>query len=544
MAAITPIAQRLGDFDDELTPDTFNNNLKKVQDAGNHPRMPNNSLGPSRSSLSDMLQLSWTVLKACRSEYTNLGETNATQSGEKPTDYFTQKDQSANDKVQDAMTRIVQNIVCLALDNRTALFLHELASPLTTNIRKFCLEENRSADALELSFGLLLLYDSYRSFIHTFPITVNPPNCRLNALQFAQEVVPCITEILKDPNMLCRCQDCLGRHFQAWKDELNKFTSEKSFTLNSQSPWICGSQTLSMLFVVSSFGSKLLTHGQYVGTIIHCYSILSQFNRFQSIPILETLIDAFEKKMIPGGLPRSNFHACALRYCGARPHVNRAANHKNGSHNMIIPERQRATDGSGVLVEANASRFEFYKSTLFLGTIARNYSFSEGRWANNDELAKEALSPLRKENFPPDTPTDNPIYKLATRYQDYISAPSHRIQRLLQLILIGEFGQGSVMLGIGMAPPEAKLNFLKIYMACVKVVDIMSDFQHPYDKGLRCPCFLKVLAEAADRYDTCAMTKKTKKAFEENELMNELGWAMEEVFKGTTVEDFLWQNLI
>lgn len=63
------------------------------------------------------------------------------------------------------------------------------------------------------------------------------PNCRLQALRFAQEAAPHIQAILDDSTMPCHCFNTLAYHLENVHKQLDQFLQERAFDLYFQSPW-------------------------------------------------------------------------------------------------------------------------------------------------------------------------------------------------------------------------------------------------------------------------------------------------------------------
>lgn len=518
MGALKPVEQRLQDICDDPNPGFLSKEFVRMQEAGCYSRVSQDHTDSGKPLVIDLLETSWAVLKECRSRSVSIRE-QGTPLRENPTEFFARKGQAARQSDREGMSRIARNIVGFNLDQAKFSGFRSLAPSIGTEIHDFCLRKQTINNGLRLSFGLLLMYEAYRSFFSNLPTITRTgvPNCRLGTLRFVQEVVPWITEVLKDPSMPCRCKTTIALHLEEFQNELNKFIRDISFSLYSQCPWICSTQMVNTLQVVSYYSLKLLTYRQYVGAVMHCYNILCQYTGFQAIPILEAIIHLYEKNFFPGGRPDRNFRNCGTIYCGGRLKFDHNSKHENGCHNVIIPSKCKAKDGSGLIVEANDKRLDLWLCSWFFGAVGRGYNIAEINWEDFDKLAKNMITTFQEDDMEKVLTKDHPLYKAVKRYEKYIDAPSHRLQRFMLLLLNSDFRPEF---------PDAKINYLKLYLACVKVINIVSDRIHPDETGLICPCFFEDLTAAADTYNEY----DGKRPFGKRDLVQALTDALVEVF--------------
>lgn len=366
---------------------------------------------------------------------------------------------------------------------------------------------------------------TYNAFLSTSTEAGKRPNCRLEALRFAQEIILYITAVLDDNSMPDRGSDSVAAHLEAYRNKLQSFTHERVFNLYSQSPWICGAQMLEMLRMASYYGLRLLSYQHRVGAILHCYNIISQFTRFEPIDVLERLIAALETNFFPGGRPMSSFRNCAMTFYGGRLEFERNSTHRTGRHQVVIPDRRMATDGSGMRVEANDDRFSLSKVSWMFDIMTNlNYHLNQAEWETVDEKVRELLTTCRL------LPTDSAMVKTVMRYEDYINAPSHRLQRLMQMALFTDFSDHV---------PMAKINYFNLSMASTKIIGIVSDWSHPNEQGLMCQCFMEKLAVAADTYQR----NNGKQPFGHRALVKNISETLTEVLRDSKLEDFLWQSV-
>lgn len=395
---------------------------------------------------------------------------------------------------------------------------------LVSEIISSLIEGKHSDQVLRHSFGLLLIHQSYSAYLSVATEGVSRSNCRLEALRFAQEIILYITAVLDNTSMPDRGSDSVAAHLEAYKNKLQFLTRERVFNLYSQSSWICGAQMLEMLLMASYYGLRLLSYQHHVGAILHCYNILQQFTGCQRVEVLERLIGALKTIFFPGGRPTSNFRNCAMLFCGGRLEFERNSTHRTGRHRVVIPEKRLASNGSGMRVEANDERFSLSEVSWMFGVMTNlNYHLNQAEWETVDQNAKDILDACRP------LPEDNAVVKTVMRYESYISAPSHRLQRLMQRALFTDFSDPA---------PMAKINYFNLYVACTKIISIVSDRSHPSEKGAMCQCFLEKMVVAADTYQR----NNGKKPFGHQALVKNISDALTEVLGDSKLEDFLWQN--
>jgi len=523
MAAVEPIQQRLLDTRDDPNPEVLEERLLQIQQIesllqtdGNAPVLP-------ISHLIEGLLTCWTVLQQSKSE--GKGPAKQGLTVEKPTDFFGQQHRENYHTDPANLSRVLQNIKDRSQDDTRMPYFSDLTLRLVSEITSFLLEGKYTNQGLRYSFGLLLIHQSYSGFLSIATEAGKRPNCRLEALRFAQEIILYITAVLDNSSMPDRGSDSVAAHLEAYRNKLQVFTHERVFNLYSQSPWICGAQMLEMLRMASYYGLRLLSYQHRVGAILHCYNIISQFTSFERIDVLERLIAALETNFFPGGRPTSSFRNCAMTFCGGRLEFERNSTHRTGRHQVVIPDRRMATDGSGMRVEANDDRFSLSKVSWMFDIMTNlNYHLNQAEWETVDEKVRELLTTCRL------LPKDSAMVKTVMRYEDYINAPSHRLQRLMQMALFTDFSDHL---------PVAKINYFNLYVACTKIIGIISDRSHPSEQGSMCQCFMENLVVAADTYHR----NNGKQPFGHRALVKNISDALTEVLRDSKLEDFLWQSV-
>ena len=112
-------------------------------------------------------------------------------------------------------------------------------------------------NSLRCSFGLQILYETCRDYFLKSKDRCKTSSCRLSALKFAQEAIPCISAVLANPTMPCRCHDTLAYHLEGLHQDFDLYLHSPGFDLYFQSPWVCGSQILEMHDALFYYGLRL-----------------------------------------------------------------------------------------------------------------------------------------------------------------------------------------------------------------------------------------------------------------------------------------------
>ena len=524
MAAVEPIQQRLLDAGDDPNLDILIERLLQIQQLESLPQTDRNAPVLPTSHLIEGLLKCLTALQQSKSA----GKAPTIQGPtvvEKPTDVVGQQHRNIYHTDPANLSTVLQNIKNRSQDDTNKPYFSDPTLSLVSEITSFLLVDKYTDPGLRHSFALLLIHQSYSAFLSSTNEAEKRPNCRLEALRFAQEIILYITAVLDSTTMPDRGFDSVAANLEAYRNKLQLFTRENVFNLYSQSPWICGAQMLEMLRMASYYGLRLLSYRHHVGAILHCYNILHQFTSCQRVEILERFIAASKTIFFPGGRPMSSFKNCAMVFCGGRLEFERSSIHGTGRHRVVIPERRLATNGSGMRVEANDDRFSLSKVSWMFDIMTNlDYHLNQAEWETVDQNARNILEACRL------LPKDSAMVKTVMQYENYIDAPSHRLQRLMQMALFTDFSDHL---------PMAKFNYFKLYLACTKIIGIVSDRSHPSEEGAMCQCFMEQLVVAADTYQR----KDGRKPFGHRALVKIVSDALIEVLGDSKLEDFLWQNV-
>lgn len=267
------------------------------------------------------------------------------------------------------------------------------------------------------------------------------------------------------------------------------------------------------------YGLRLFSYKHYVGSVLHVYNMLRELMNFQEIPLLEKLSMTFADILFPGGRPIRRFKASYMRFSGGRLRFNvKGSHHRSGSHDMAIPAHAaKATAGFGL--EAD-SRFPYQKISLLHHIKDRGYHVDHAIWQQIDAKVDQGSG---KGNRRP----------CAHHHIDQnISSgcSDHRLCHLEKAMLAEVTGKF----------PTARINFFKVYMACVRIINAISDHAHgEKDQGSTCLCFLDTIILAADRYTE----NDRKQPFGYKDLVVSCEDAMVSVLGDGTLGDFLWKGI-
>ena len=401
-------------------------------------------------------------------------------------------------------------------------------SPLYADIGYLLTHEEHMSNGLRCSYGLQVLLETYKSYLLTSDCTHAPSNCRLRALQFAQEVAKSIDPVLADSSMPCRCCQTLAFHLEHFQLDLQAFMQERVFDLYFQNPWVSGSHLLEILELSFYYGLRLFSYRHFVGSVLHVYNVLRTLMDLQEIPLLERLCDIFDDIMFPGGRPDRNFRACCIRYMGGRLRFNGpAVDHKSGCHQFEIPvHAAKATAGFGLRKEANDSRFQYRKISLLHHVKEADYHVYDGLWERVSQLNGDENDDLgikkKRSRCHHHRPSNDGLVQ---------SSSQHRFCQL-QTAVLSEFSGPF---------PIARINLFEVYVSCVRIVSSISDGAHEdEDQGARCLCFLETMVTAADRYND---NQHKLQPFGCKELVKHCKEAMTRELADRPLEDFVWKGI-
>ena len=276
------------------------------------------------------------------------------------------------------------------------------------------------------------------------------------------------------------------------------------------------------------YGLRLFSYRHTVGSVLHVYNILRQMLNFPKIPLFESLCEIFNDVLFPGGRPARNFRACCVRYMGGRLRFNnQTSDHKSGCHKFEIPiHSAKATAGFGLRKEANDSRFQYRKISMLHHVKERGYHLDEGLWDQvyyrNKNTEEGSVRP-KTHHFC--------HHQRRSCDEPFSSSSQHRFCQLQTAILTEFTGPF----------PVAKINFFKVYMACVQIVSHISDRTHgEKDKGARCLSFLEAMVTAADRFKD---NEHKLQPFGYKDLVDSCKEAITIVAGNSSLDEFLWKDI-
>lgn len=529
-AAFEETEQRLKTSCGASNPETLNITFTNLQqklglktDDGGH----SNS---SVERLIDSLQRSWHLLVEMKGQ--SPAEWHQRTMSRLPSQLLLRQGNDSASTDRECLSVILHNIGTHVQANYSKNTIMRMGTPVYPEIGDFLIHDEKNGDnnGLRSSFGLQLLLESYKSYLFAAGPTYNPSNCRLQALKFAQTAITSITAVLDDSTMPCKCPGTLAYHLENIHKDFTVFLEARVFDFYFQSPWVSGSHVLEMLEALFYYGVRLFSYRNYVGSLLHAYNVLRQFTEFPSIPLLEMLCSKPADITFPGGRPTRNFKTCYVRSIGGRLRFNIHTSDHRGCHSMVIPSHvAKATAGFGLRKNAHDPRFDYSKISLFHHIKERGYHLDNATWErihNLDSKTDERGAPHRKDKKARSCSHHSHSSDNLTSCH-----PTHRLQTL-QNVLLDDF-TGPL--------PIARLNFLEVYLACVRTISLVSDRYHgnKAHPGQNCLCFVDALLAAADQ---CRDGEwKVFGCKELVEICREV-MGMEGGLGGKEVEDFLWKG--
>ena len=268
------------------------------------------------------------------------------------------------------------------------------------------------------------------------------------------------------------------------------------------------------------FGLRLFSYRHYVGAVLHVYNILRSLSGFQQIPLLEECCALFEDILFPGGRPKQKYRASYMRFSGGRLRFNsKKSHHRSGSHEIEIPT-QAANSTAGFGLEAD-SRFPYQKISMLHHIKDRSYSIDRAycQWTS---AQKGSSMDKKHSTCPHHVPDDdgypfNPHHGHLDQLHDAVSGEVH-----------GRF-------------PVARINFFKVYLACIRIITVISKSTHDSDdRGTHCLCFLDMMLTAADRYKE---NEHRAQPFGYKDLVKVCQESMITVLADEPLDNFLWKGI-
>ncbi|KAL9129553.1 MAG: hypothetical protein Q9217_002009 [Psora testacea] len=400
-----------------------------------------------------------------------------------------------------------------------------LGSPVFPEVGYYLTHANDDSNSLRCSFGLQLLLNSYKGYLFALKPAPAPSGCRLQALKFAQDAIPSIRAVLDDSTLPCRCPGTLACQLENLRVDFKAFLEARMFDFYFQSPWVCGSHILEMLDAIFYYGLRLFSYRNFVGSVVHMYNVLRQFNDIEPIPLLDSLCTTFGEILFPGGRPCRNFKTCYMRYMGGRLRFH--SKHKSGCHAIAIPANAaKAAAGFGTRKEAvKDARFDSRKTSVLFHIKDKGYHLDHSTWDRvgnlKDPSSRKAMNPR------------SCTHHFHTENDPSSCSPHHRLHSLQEGILTADFSGPF---------PAVKVNLFKVYLSCSRIVSIISDKYHGEDArpGQYCLCSVDALLVAADR---CKDNECRLQQLGCKELVATCRDAIGDVGKGEVLEQYLWKHV-
>ena len=414
-------------------------------------------------------------------------------------------------------------------------------TPVFAEIGFFLTHETNPCNSFHCSIGLALVLKSYESYCFAQHPSHSPSSCRLQTLRFAQAVLPSITAVLDDPTMPCRCNGTLAYHLENLQSDFKSYLREKQFDFFFQSPWVCGSHILEMMHALHYYGLRLVAYKSFMGSVVYIYNVLRQFAGLGPVQVLEDLSSTLDDLFFPGGRPFRNFKASYLRYMGCRLRFHsKSSGHRSGCHSLAIPAHTaKATAGFSQKGEGSDPRFDCGRKSLLYHIKLNEHRLGDTVWNRVQayHASKECCSTVddkqakdkgrRSTNYSPRSHLSNCMQHTPSSImnQDCLQ----NLQDALTSELTGSF-------------PVAKLNLFKVYLACARIVCMISDKYHgdTVEPGQYCLCSAEALLAAADRFRE---NEHKGSPFGFKGLVSICKEAIVQELGGRKSEEFIWENV-
>ena len=528
LAAFEGVENRLNLSSNASDPTALLNKFNKLAASVGFATQEDGSPKPVVQQLLELLQSPWQHLLKIKDEGPAKQRQKSTLRIHLPSELVLRRGTDSEAADDECLRVMLQNIIQHIGSGYLGNNILRVGTPVYSEVGYFLTHDGPDHNGLRCSFGLQLLLASYKSY--WFALSPDrATNCRLQALQLAQEALKSIDAVLKDSTMPCRCQGTLAYHLQNLREDFKGFLGVNRFDFFFQSPWVCGSHMLEMSDALFYYGLRLFSYRNYVGSVVHVYNVLRRFTDLESIPLLENLCTAFCDPLFPGGRPDRNYKACYIRFMGGRLRFNtHTSGHKSGCHSMAIPAHTaKATAGFGSRRQVSDPRFAYRKISCFYHIKEKGYHLDDAMWNQIYTLGHHATEETHKSmktrscshhGHPADTPPS--------------CSPHHRFECLHKAVL-AEFT----------APfPIARVNLLQAYLACVQILSRISDRYHGEDEkpGQNCLCFVDPLLSAGDR---CQGYGNEFRPFGCQNLVRIVRDAMVETLGGREAEDFTWKGI-
>lgn len=391
---------------------------------------------------------------------------------------------------------IVDNIVHLVARTAAPPNIVRNSTPVYADVGYLITRTDEKVQSWSAILGLGLLTKGYRTYLESLPSANEISKCRLAALRLAQQASSQVSRVLNDKTCFpCRCTQTLAYHLQNLEADLSSYAKYKCWDIYFQSPWVAGNQILEILDLCHYYGMRLFNYRHYVGAVLHSYNALTQLDRLEKIPILESLCDQFSSVFFPGGTrPKGSFRACWSRYVGARLKFKKG--HKNRNSNdawcMAIPAHAaRRAAGLGAHGDTDASN---KIDCLLFKVKQHDYHVGEDVWGSlnsTSAVEKKGQAATRK---------GRSGSTVSSQRESNLSQGSSRLIDLAEAAQ-KSFAAPAATDSSDASLPLARLNMFAVFERCVQVVSTLSESTHtaPDEKGINCICFASAILTGGDR---------------------------------------------
>lgn len=379
----------------------------------------------------------------------------------------------------------------------------------------------------------------------------NPPNYRLKALSFMREALDTLDQYgpSSEPWM---APPCSYQNLTLLRVKLVNYLKDNRFDLVTQHPAIAGGDVLLVMDVLYGASFKLVAYHRGVLGVMHIYNALQSLNVLKKkIPILEGLCDKLVGPVFYGNRPTKKFLR-EFRDLDSNEHTFRfsAREYKTIRPQNILNRGIPAFDDSEEpweLSERGQYQYEEGRFGINQRLQADDFSlfhriYNQKNDLENDidplilkELVGDAAAFLASSDIPGSNPKLMGKSREAARKemndrQSFCSSDC-RLD-ILEEALVKEFGDDFSLINI---------NLIKVWRVCFNVLRRLGA-QGDYNTGIGDQTRLKTALQACEEVQRQG-ADGTVVSLPKDHILSKWKRAFKKEFGGTTLQDFMWQNL-
>ncbi|KAF2175503.1 hypothetical protein K469DRAFT_765022 [Zopfia rhizophila CBS 207.26] len=364
-----------------------------------------------------------------------------------------------------------------------------------------------------LIFAMTLLKETCKSYLYVDG-KLNPNNCRIRGLRFAQEAQHDAQALMKLSKVELTEETC--KKIFALYTTCTVYRSDKRWDLYLQSPWIAGHHMAIIYNLYMEIAIRLCNEAGIIGCVLHMYNAIRQLQLdCPVLPVLEMLCDIFGKQVFIGqNRPTKNLVSIWHRYQGGS-----IAKTKCGVRYIDLPNVRNGGNRIGkecFMFGNNVLSPNFFKSEAFRHWIVGSFS------------GEDPKSPSFREK----------------EIETAIQLHPNEMLRAVHDIAAEEF--------VG-SRPVAAINFCKVFMFCTEILAEVGEKMNEKkpEELTATPWRSCVQGSTAGYFAFCytMLAVDTRiKTSKQPDFSKQLSLTIQrdvliKKCQGKTLKDFLWKNL-